>query len=243
MVNFREMYGAVYIFENPEAKRVKVGMTINHVADRLQSVNEMWLERRVTCQACGGRRFANDRGLVPQHPSSQHGRPCPGSNALPLEKDLSLAEAHLENLKNRHSELSGSERLSDQAFHLRLFERDGSEGSIVRSADGSRRLTSAGGDAGNEFFDFDAPRQQRLDVFCAGGFGKLLEDMIEISPGLYPVGLCGFDETVESRARRRATRSVGEHPVPSTNHKGADAALDGVRIQGDPRVVENSHEF
>lgn len=85
-------------------------MTINYVADRLQSVNEMWRERKVTCQACGARRLANNRGLVPQHPSSQHGRPCPGSNALPLEKDLSLAEAHLENLKNRHSELSGSER-------------------------------------------------------------------------------------------------------------------------------------
>jgi hypothetical protein len=125
MVSFREMYGAVYIFENPEAERVKVGMTINHVADRLQSVNEMWLERRVTCQACGGRRLANDRGLVPQHPSSQHGSPCPGGNALPLEKDVSLAEAHLENLKDRHSELSGSERGSATRIIRNLERRVG----------------------------------------------------------------------------------------------------------------------
>jgi hypothetical protein len=99
MASFREMYGAVYVFENPEAKRVKVGMTINRVADRLQSVNDVWLGRSVTCQVCGTRRLAGGRDRVrrrvrismPQHPS-QHGRPCPGSNALPLEQDVSLAE-------------------------------------------------------------------------------------------------------------------------------------------------------
>lgn len=35
---------------------------------------------------------------------------CPGGNSLPLEKDVALAESHLENIKNRLSELSGSEK-------------------------------------------------------------------------------------------------------------------------------------
>jgi len=108
MVIFRHMHGAVYIFENPEAQRVKVGMTINHVADRLSSINDMWLQRKVTCQICGGRRLASYNGLVPPHATS--GRRCLGGNDLPIEKNVSLAEAYLEHLKERYSELSGSEK-------------------------------------------------------------------------------------------------------------------------------------
>ena len=109
MVEFRYLHGAVYIFENSKAQRVKVGMTINNVVDRLRHVNDMWLERKVTCQICGGR-LVNVRGLVPQHVKSGIG--CPGGNALPLEKDVALAESHLENIKNRLSELSGIEKAS-----------------------------------------------------------------------------------------------------------------------------------
>lgn len=107
MVEFRYLHGAVYIFENSKAQRVKIGMTINNVADRLCDVNDMWLERKVTCQICGGR-LVNIGGHVPQHVVS--GRACPGGNALPLEKDVALAESHLENMKNRLSELFGSEK-------------------------------------------------------------------------------------------------------------------------------------
>ena len=108
MVEFRYLHGAVYIFENSKAKRVKIGMTINDVADRLISVNNMWLERKATCQICGGRRFINESGLVPKHIVS--GISCPGGNALPLEKDVALAESHLENMKTCLSKLSGSEK-------------------------------------------------------------------------------------------------------------------------------------
>lgn len=55
MVTFRQMYGAVYILENAKAQRVKVGMTINHVADRLSDANDKWMERKGTCQICGMR--------------------------------------------------------------------------------------------------------------------------------------------------------------------------------------------
>ncbi len=111
MVEFRYLHGAVYIFENSKAQRVKVGMTImstSNVVDRLRDVNDKWLERKVTCQICGGRRLVNIEGLVPQHVIS--GRGCPGGDALPLEKDVTLAESYLENMKNRLSELSGSEK-------------------------------------------------------------------------------------------------------------------------------------
>ena len=107
MVEFRYLHGAVYIFENSKAQRVKVGMTINNVAGRLSDVNDMWLERKVTCQICGGR-LVNIGGHVPQHVVSGIG--CPGGNALPLEKDVALAKSHLENMKKRLSELSGSEK-------------------------------------------------------------------------------------------------------------------------------------
>ncbi len=108
MVDFSyRLLGSVYIFENPNAHRVKVGMTIGStstVADRLTDVNYMWLGRKATCQICGGRRLVNIKGLIPQHVG------CPGGNELPLEKDVTLAESYLENLKNRLNELSGSEK-------------------------------------------------------------------------------------------------------------------------------------
>jgi len=107
MVAFRYLHGAVYIFENSKAQRVKVGMTINNVADRLRDVNDMWLGRKGTCQVCGGR-LVSIRGRVPQHVVS--GIRCPGGNTLPLEKEVALAEAHLENMRNRLSKLSANDK-------------------------------------------------------------------------------------------------------------------------------------
>jgi hypothetical protein len=108
MIGSWVLSGAVYIFENPEAQRVKVGMTISGIDLRLRDVNDMWLGRRVTCQICG-RRLNNVRGHVPPHPKHfVPGGGCPGGNALPLEKDIALAESRLIDLKARHGELSGS---------------------------------------------------------------------------------------------------------------------------------------
>jgi len=122
MVEFRYLHGAVYIFENPKAQRVKVGVSTSSVASRLSDVNDMWLGRKVTCQICGGR-LVNIGGHVPQHVVS--GRGCPGGNALPLEKDVALAESHLENMKNRHSALSGSEKGSVTKIIKTLEKRIG----------------------------------------------------------------------------------------------------------------------
>jgi len=112
MTEFCCLDGAVYIFENPSAHRVKVGMTIgatSTVADRLRDANDKWLERKVTCQVCGGR-LVNIDGLVPQHQYVLRGKDCPGGNALPFERDVTLAVSCLENMKNRLNELSGSEK-------------------------------------------------------------------------------------------------------------------------------------
>lgn len=122
MVEFRYLRGSVYIFENSKAQRVKVGMTTNNVAGRLSDVNDMWLERKVACQICGGR-LLNIGGHVPKHVVS--GRGCPGGNALPLEKDVTLAESHLENMKYRHSKLSGSEKGSATRIIKTLEKRIG----------------------------------------------------------------------------------------------------------------------
>ena len=116
MVKFSQLRGAVYILENPKAQRVKIGMTINNVADRLRSVNDMWLEFKATCQICGGRCLVNDKGLIPKHVIS--GRDCTGGNTLPLEKDVSLAEEYLETLKKNHGELSGNEKGSTTRLSL-----------------------------------------------------------------------------------------------------------------------------
>lgn len=112
MTEFRYMHGVVYILENVEAQRVKVGMTTNDVSLRLGDANDMWLEHKITCQICGGRRLAkwNGRGprVLPKHVVS--GVECPGGNALPLENDNALANAHLENLRIRVAEIAGSEK-------------------------------------------------------------------------------------------------------------------------------------
>jgi DNA-directed RNA polymerase subunit RPC12/RpoP len=108
MVEFRRLHGAVYVLENTKARRVKVGMTINDVFDRLRDVNRMWSSMKVACQICGARRLASKNGLMPQHVVS--GRDCPGGNELPLERDVLIAESHLERLKLVLHELSVSEK-------------------------------------------------------------------------------------------------------------------------------------
>jgi len=53
-------------------------------------------------------RFSEKDGLMPQHVESV--RYCLGGNELPLEKDVVLAQSHIEYLKRNLDELSGSER-------------------------------------------------------------------------------------------------------------------------------------
>ena len=104
---FRYLRGTVYVLENSKAERVKIGMTINNAVDRLGAVNDMWLGRKVTCQICGGRLLRVGE-LVPPH--VKNSARCRGGRALPLEKDVSLAESYQRYLKNLLCERSGSDK-------------------------------------------------------------------------------------------------------------------------------------
>lgn len=106
---------SVYIFENIEAQRVKVGMTVNQPADRLRSINDMWDQYKATCQVCGGRRLITLRnGLMPTHstsgPHHTSGLNCAGSLKPPLERDVSIAKSYLGDLKQRHCKSTGTEK-------------------------------------------------------------------------------------------------------------------------------------
>jgi hypothetical protein len=121
MTIFRHLFGRVYILENKEAKRVKVGMTINRVEERLEDVNNMWLGIKGTCQICGGHRLVNHEGIIPKHVVS--GSLCSGSHSLPFEKDASLASSYLIELKKNHGVLKGSSKGSNSKRINSLEER------------------------------------------------------------------------------------------------------------------------
>ena len=110
----------VYVLENPEAQRVKSGVTTNAVEGRLKDVNDMWSGRKGTCQICGGRLVLFEGRIPPHVKSGIDG--CPGTWAPPLEMDSLLAERHLANLKDRLRALSGDELGSDTR-RIRRLER------------------------------------------------------------------------------------------------------------------------
>jgi len=94
---FRNLAGYVYILENELANRVKVGMSTNNVCGRLEDANNMWLDRKITCQICGALRLIRNDGYMPKH--LFNGKTCPGGGVLPLERDVQLAEQELNQLK------------------------------------------------------------------------------------------------------------------------------------------------
>lgn len=115
--------GSVYVLVNLTAGRTKVGMTgigVNDVADRLRDINDMWLERKVTCQICGGR-LVNAAGRVPPHVKT--GRACLGGTAPPLEQSVALAERHLVEVQDRISTLTGTEKASAVRIAKTLAQR------------------------------------------------------------------------------------------------------------------------
>ena len=100
------MNGIVYIFANPEAGRVKVGVSCG-LGDRLLALNDLWTGRTVTCQICGGR-LGNVGRPIRSHKAG--GTECPGGYALPMERDVTVAERHLETMKAQVGEVSGTTR-------------------------------------------------------------------------------------------------------------------------------------
>jgi hypothetical protein len=86
--------GKVYILYNKEAKRVKVGMTINNVVTtRQRYINRQWWCQKGRCQICG-KSFFTINGHIPYHRFM--GKECLGSHSLCLERDTLLGQSHLQ---------------------------------------------------------------------------------------------------------------------------------------------------
>ena len=99
--------GIVYVFENPDAERVKVGVT-HGLGDRLAALNDLWSGRTVTCQICGKRLSSIGRRIRPHKGNGRHC--CPGGSAPPLEREVTLAEELLEGLRGQLGGRSGTRR-------------------------------------------------------------------------------------------------------------------------------------
>lgn len=96
----------VYILENTDAKRIKIGATVNHPNDRLLDITRMWHATKGRCQICLSWRMLTN-GRMPNHVLSMNH--CVGSGELPLEYSTQLAEKQLIDLQGRIPWVSGSE--------------------------------------------------------------------------------------------------------------------------------------
>lgn len=110
MTHIPQHFGTVYVFENIDAQRVKVGVTTGSVDERLRDVHDKWRGLKITCQICGGRRLPSRSWLMPKHTVS--GRRCAGEDKLPLEKDCGIAKSYMEDLKSELVKSSGPEKSS-----------------------------------------------------------------------------------------------------------------------------------
>jgi hypothetical protein len=115
----QHLLGAVYILENTKAQRVKVGMTINNPDVRLMDVNDKWLGLKATCQICSARRIVMGDKKFPKH-----GHFCEGGNALPLEKDATLAKSHLAHMRRLRASGDGSvtRQINNLEKKIRLYQ-------------------------------------------------------------------------------------------------------------------------
>ena len=115
----RSRFGVVYVLDNAKAQRVKVGTTINDVDTRLRDVNDKWAGLKATCQICAARRIVLGDNKFPKH-----GHFCEGGNALPLEKDATLAKSHLAHMKRLRSSGNGSvtRQINNLEKKIRLYQ-------------------------------------------------------------------------------------------------------------------------
>lgn len=95
----------VYILENKDAKRIKVGATVNHPDVRLIDISRMWGAVKGRCQICLKWRILENARL-PKHVLS--GNYCAGSSEPPFEFSTNLAERYLDDLLGQLPSLNGS---------------------------------------------------------------------------------------------------------------------------------------
>lgn len=92
----------IYILENKDVKRIKIGATVNHPDDRLLDISRMWRAIKGRCQICLGWRLLVD-GRMPNHVH------CHGSGELPFEYSTQLAEEQLVDMQGRLPWIKGSD--------------------------------------------------------------------------------------------------------------------------------------
>ena len=92
----------IYILENKDVQRIKIGATVNHPEDRLLDISRMWRAIKGRCQICLSWRLLID-GRMPNHVH------CYGSGELPFEYSTQLAEEQLVDLQGRLPLIEGSD--------------------------------------------------------------------------------------------------------------------------------------
>lgn len=117
------MNGKIYILENTEAQRVKVGCTTNNPVLRVEDMNDLWSGRRGICQVCGARRLVGPDNLMPKHGIGIDD--CFGVGFLPIALDTEIAEAHLRDLEQEIRLSTGAAKGSATRQANKLRERIG----------------------------------------------------------------------------------------------------------------------
>ncbi len=84
--------------------------------------------------------------------------------------------------------------------------------------------------------------QQGLDGLGGLGDGQLLEEVIEIGPGLQAIGLGGFDEAVQQGAGLCPSGTTGKQPVFPSDHEGPDGVLRLVVVDLKATVLQKGGE-
>jgi len=186
--------GSVYVLVNPEAQRVKIGVTINKVEDRLRDVNDMWLGRKGSCQVCATR-LVLFRNRVPPH-----GRGCKGAYLPALETDSTLSAKRLAYMKSRLESLPGVERAAVRQ-KIRRLER------VLASSPHSTRVVGSWSAAA------------AVETECAEAVERLahsfVADRLDRTAPIGEVFACSVAEAVD--AIHRARVELGLEPAESTN--------------------------
>jgi hypothetical protein len=68
--------------------------------------------------------------------------------------------------------------------------------------------------------------------------GQVLEEVVEVGPGLEVVGLGGLDQAVEQCAGVGAIGTAGEQPPLTADHERSDGVLRAVVVDFQVAVVE-----
>lgn len=196
--------GTVYILENSEANRVKIGVTINNPSERLKDINRMWLGTKGRCQVCGNRRLLEFNGLMPKHVLS--GKHCSGSHALPIAKDKTLA---IEELKRLKDELKGIEGKSKGSSVKRIK----SLGKLIEEPQDVKRFTGS--------WSLRASFKSEIAYQVEELVHEMLHMYLDRSAPFGEVFSCSAEEAVEAIENAYSKLGLSHHKFPRLNQNNS----------------------